>query len=179
LGVRLRVAWRTLVLAGVNLAHTFTTLQDLLVSERPTAEIFVTVCEVAVAPDRRTAEMCLAGHPAPVVVSGGRVMTPPAPTGPPLGVVDDATWATATLDLEASWTLLLYTDGLVENVSPDMPERRRLGTEGLFEVVRESVGRGDTIQRIVQETLLALQEARPGALTDDVAIVAISPLAPS
>lgn len=176
LGVRLRVAWRTLVLAGVAPAQSFATLQDLLVSERPGAEIFVTICEVAVQPDRSLATLCLAGHPAPVVVTRGSVIAPTAPSGPPLGVLEDAKWSSTDVELEGNWAVLLYTDGLVENLDRGSPEPRRLGTEGLIDVVRDCVRRGDTIQRIVQETLVALQDTRPGALTDDVAIVAISPL---
>lgn len=176
LGVRLRVAWRTLVLAGVPPAESFRTLQDLLVSERPSAELFVTVCELSVAPDRSSASVCLAGHPAPIVVSDAKVVTPAPASGPPLGVLDEGHWSTVDIPLGESWAILLYTDGLVENVDVAAPGRQRLGTEGLLDVVAASVERGDGIQRIVQETLVALQDTRPGLLTDDVAIVAISPL---
>ncbi len=176
LGVRLRVAWRTLVLAGVPPVASFSTLQDLLVSERPSTEVFVTVCEVALAPDRKEATVCLAGHPPPVVVTDGGVSAFEAMAGPPLGVVEDTVWSTQSVPLGRMWALLLYTDGLVENLDWAKGDRSRLGTEGLLDVVRKCVRRGDPIQRIVQETLVALRDDQPGALTDDVAIVSISPL---
>jgi serine phosphatase RsbU (regulator of sigma subunit) len=176
LGVRLRVAWRTLVLAGVSPAESFATLQDLLVSERPSAELFVTVCEASVSPDRSLVDLCLAGHPAPVIVSDGEVVAQAPASGPPLGVLEDARWSSTEVPLGSSWAMLLYTDGLVENVDTTVSGRERLGTEGLVDVVSNCVKRGDGIQRIVQETLVALQDTGPGVLTDDVAIVAIAPL---
>ena len=176
LGVRLRVAWRTLVLAGVPPEHTFETLQDLFTSERPSGEIFVTVCDLAVNPERDGMRLLLAGHPAPIVVNGGTTLSFDGQAGPPLGVVEGASWPPNEVRLEPGWSLVLYTDGLVENVEVKVPDgtTQRLGTDGLVDMVHQAVLRGHTIERIVQETLATLQTTRPGMLTDDVAIVALS-----
>lgn len=175
LGVRLRVAWRTLVLAGVPPEQTFDTLQDLFHSERPSAEVFVTMCDVSVSSARDTVRILLAGHPAPIIVNGGVTVAFAGKAGPPLGVVDQPNWPTNDVPLDEGWALVLYTDGLVENwEAADEGRHERLGPEGLLEVVRRAVGQGRSIERIVQETLARLQGTTSSALTDDVAIVALS-----
>ena len=176
LGVRLRVAWRTLVLAGVPPEHTFDTLQDLFASERPSPEVFVTVCDLCINPAQDSVRVLLAGHPAPIIVNGGRTLSFDGEAGPPLGVVDSPAWPTNDLDLDGAWAIVLYTDGLIENVEVKGQDglRQRLGTEGLVEVVRTAVGQGHSVERIVQETLATLQSTRSATLSDDVAIVALS-----
>ncbi|MCW2545771.1 MAG: putative Sensory transduction histidine kinase, partial [Mycobacterium sp.] len=68
LGVHLRVAWRTLVLAGVASERVLAILEDILVRERRTDEIFATVCQLVVHADRRSAGLWLAGHPVPILL---------------------------------------------------------------------------------------------------------------
>ncbi len=48
LGVHLRVAWRTLVLAGVPPEAVLPILEDILVRERRSDEIFATVCQLVI-----------------------------------------------------------------------------------------------------------------------------------
>jgi serine phosphatase RsbU (regulator of sigma subunit) len=176
LGVRLRVAWRTLVLAGVPPEHTFETLQDLFASERPSMEVFVTVCDLCVSPERDVMRILLAGHPAPIIVNGGEAVTYEGRAGPPLGVMDSAVWPTNYVELKPTWATVLYTDGLVENVEvvTEDGSRGRLGADGLVDLVRLAIGQGHSIERIVQETLATLQTPRLPAMSDDVAIVALS-----
>ncbi|MGH9299651.1 MAG: PP2C family protein-serine/threonine phosphatase, partial [Acidimicrobiales bacterium] len=178
LGVRLRVAWRTLVLAGVPPEQSFVTLQDLLLSERPGGELFVTVCEVEVESDRSAARVCLAGHPCPVVVSDRKVVPLEAQVGPPLGVLAEPLWRASRVSLGKDWSILLYTDGLIENIEVTDPGggSHRLDSDELAEVVEASSLRGESIQQIVQETLGSFEGTRSGMLTDDVAIVALAPL---
>lgn len=176
LGVRMRVAWRTLVLAGVAPEDTFDTLQDLFASERPSAEVFVTVCDLCVSAERDHMRVLLAGHPAPIVVNGGRTVSYEGRAGPPLGVMENGSWPTNHLDLSEVWATVLYTDGLVENVEVRSATGSfdRLGSDGLADLVRNAVSDGHSIERIVQETLATLQTTRSGILFDDVAIVALS-----
>ncbi len=176
LGVRLRVAWRTLVLAGVPPEHTFDTLQDLFGSERPSTESFVTVCDLCITPNRRSMGMLLAGHPAPILVNGGLAVSYDGQAGPPLGVMDAVSWPMNEISLERSWGVVLYTDGLVENVEVVAEDgtTARLGSEGLVDLVRLAIADGHSIERIVQETLATLQTTRSGTFPDDVAIVALS-----
>ena len=176
LGVRLRVAWRALVLAGIPLEHTFDILHDLFASERPSEELFVTLCDVRVSAARDHLRLQLAGHPAPIVVDAGRAVGYASRAGPPLGVVEHPTWPANDIALSGRWATVLYTDGLVENVEARSPRGvdGRLGADGFADLVRAAVSEGRSIEGIVQETLATLQTTRPGILFDDVAIVALS-----
>jgi hypothetical protein len=63
LGVALRIAWRTLVFAGTDADRLLPVLEEVLVRERRSEELFTTVCMVRLAADRETASVWLAGHP--------------------------------------------------------------------------------------------------------------------
>jgi CheY-like chemotaxis protein len=63
LGVALRIAWRTLVLAGSEDQDVLPILDALVVRERRTDETFATLCMVVVEPDRRVGRLYLAGTP--------------------------------------------------------------------------------------------------------------------
>ena len=129
LGVCLRVAWRTLTLAGAAPEAVLPTLQRVLVHERVAEEIFATVLTVIVAPDRRTASLRSAGHPPPVLLGDDGPRALDVRSGLPLGVLDDASWPVRSLSLPHLWGLLLSTDGLIEGrAGPDL--RRAPGDGG-------------------------------------------------
>src|SRR3984885_13910710 len=69
LGVCLRVAWRTLVLAGRPADEILATLGELLGHERQDDTMFATMCMVSVTPDRSTAWVRMAGHLPPLLVT--------------------------------------------------------------------------------------------------------------
>ena len=73
LGVCLRIAWRTLVLGRRPGRPTCSrALQDVLVAERHAAHVFTTLCMVVARPDRaQRATLRLAGHPPPLLLTGG------------------------------------------------------------------------------------------------------------
>ncbi len=87
LGVCLRIAWRTLVVASTLHDRVLPALDDVLVAERQRDETFVTVCDISVAPDRRTATVRLAGHPPPLLLGSTPTVWPGSASGPPLGVL--------------------------------------------------------------------------------------------
>ena len=132
LGVCLRVAWRTLVLADTPPDRLLATLEEILEHERHEQSVFTTLCMATVDPAGRSVELRVAGHPPPLVLVGDQV-TPVEVVrpGPPLGVIDDARWEPMRVELPPGWALLLYTDGLVEGRRGD----GRLGEEGLSELV--------------------------------------------
>ena len=135
LGVCLRIAWRTLVLGGRGADDVLPTLQVVHDAERYFPWMFTTLAMVTIAPDRATASVRLAGHPPPLLIAHGagiKALEPPR-VDPPLGVVDDASWTPVAHALPDRWSLLLYTDGLIEGrtgVGSD-----RLGGEGLEAMV--------------------------------------------
>ena len=166
LGVCLRVAWRTLVLAGVPADDLLGTLEEILEHERHEASVFTTLCMATVDLGRRRAELRIAGHPPPLVLVGDEVHTiEVARPGPPLGVIDGARWAPQTVDLPPGWALLLYTDGLVEG-------RRgngRLGEEGLSELVATARAAGAEPWRLLRRVVERAEEHNGGPLLDDAA----------
>ncbi len=139
LGVCLRVAWRTLTLAGAAPEAVLPTLQRVLVHERVAEEIFATVLTVIVAPDRRTASLRSAGHPPPVLLGDDGPRALDVRSGLPLGVLDGPSWPVRSLSLPHVWGLLLSTDGLIEGrAGPDLAGR--LGMDGLIGLVRSPRG---------------------------------------
>ncbi|WUH97419.1 SpoIIE family protein phosphatase [Spirillospora sp. NBC_00431] len=184
LGVQLRMAWRTLVLAGHTGEQLLGTLDTVLGHERRSEEIFTTLCMITIAPSRRTARMHLAGHPAPLLFretptpglsgAGGSevIALPEYAHGPALGLVPGAEWPTTEIDLGESWSLLLYTDGLIEGRVGDGSDR--LGTDGLVELARSARGGGTAGRSLIDELVGEVERLNGGALTDDLAVLLLS-----
>jgi serine phosphatase RsbU (regulator of sigma subunit) len=134
LGVCLRIAWRSLITAGIPAGHTLPVLQEILAEERPAREIFATAAVVSVAPDHRRLSVLLAGHPAPLLTTEDDVsLVDGSRRGVPLGILPDATWEPVEIDVDPGWALLMYTDGLVEGRDTT---GEQLWPEGLLERVR-------------------------------------------
>ena len=86
-GSQLRIAWRTLILAGVPQLALLETLDRLVVQERHRDHIFATVASLSIDVERGTAAAVLAGHPAPILLGGDRPhLLFDRPGGPPLGL---------------------------------------------------------------------------------------------
>ncbi len=169
LGVSMRIAWRTLVLAGVEEATILPKLEELLLVER-IGDPFVTVCDLTVRPDRRSVGYRLAGHPAPLLVTDSVRELPDDARGLPIGIAPDARWETHTEPLEPDWTILMFTDGLFEVRRGEGSER--LGIEGLVSMLTGLLAVDDSRDRL--DRLLSLVEAsHSGPLDDDVAVLAL------
>ncbi|MBB5774708.1 PP2C family protein-serine/threonine phosphatase [Nonomuraea jabiensis] len=161
LGVALRIAWRTLVLAGQTDDTLLRTLDAVLRAERNSPEIFTTLCMATISPDLRHARMRVVGHPPPVLVRDGAVqVVDGTPSGPPLGIFPDAEWSVIDVPLGEEWSMMLYTDGLIEAAVGESQEL--LGLEGLLGLVREH-GAID-LDRLITHV---------GTLSDDLAVVLV------
>ncbi|MER5529719.1 SpoIIE family protein phosphatase [Streptomyces sp. NPDC002677] len=171
LGVELRIAWRALTLAGLCGDELLGTLQEVLEHERSDEEIFATLCTVDIAPDGRRAGLCLAGHPAPLIARPGRPaeLLPYDNNGPALGLLRGARWPRMQVELGAEWSLMLYTDGLIEGRIGSGGER--LGQEGMVEMVRRQLGEGLSGEALLRAAVNEVREMNGGELTDDVALV--------
>ena len=171
LGVCLRVAWRALVLAGANAVDALAGVEEVLVHERLDPDHFATVTSISVRPDRRSAEVLTAGHPAPVLLTGD---APPhvlhAQPAPPLGVLPGAPIPVAEAELPAVGRLLLYTDGLIEGRLHGAAER--LGQDRLVELLVAHDAAGDPAQ-LIPRLIAHVEELNGGALADDVAAVLV------
>jgi serine phosphatase RsbU (regulator of sigma subunit) len=171
LGVNLRIAWRTLVLAGHEPSTVLAALDEVLLHERAEPGVFVTLCDVAISPDRRTLHLATAGHPGPLLLQPRLEELPVTKRGPALGLIPDARWPVETLSLPESWSLVLYTDGVVEGRVGSGTER--LGTEGLVGILQRLHDDPD-LQTIAEVVLAEAETLHGGPLPDDVALLMLS-----
>ncbi|MGW0483759.1 PP2C family protein-serine/threonine phosphatase [Nonomuraea sp. NPDC003214] len=160
LGVSLRIAWRTLVLAGLDGDPLLRTMDTLLRAERKAPEIYTTLCTARISPDLSHAAMRVAGHPPPVLLRDGVVeIVEGTPSGPPLGIFPDREWAVIDVPLGERWSMMLYTDGLIEAAAGQGGE---LGVDGLVSLVKQH-GVID-LDRLIRHV---------GTLSDDLAAVLV------
>ncbi|HEX5568457.1 MAG TPA: SpoIIE family protein phosphatase [Streptomyces sp.] len=172
LGVELRIAWRALTFAGLCGDQLLEMLQRVLEHERPNDEIFATLCTVDIAPDGRRAGLCLAGHPAPLVAGGGggpRLLPYEESGGPALGVLSNARWPRVEVELGGAWSLMMYTDGLIEGRTGR--DGRRLGQEGMLGIVGDRMAAGLGGEALLDAVLDEVRRLNGEELTDDVAVL--------
>lgn len=174
LGVALRIAWRTLVLAtGIEADVILPSLEHTLVAERRAAEIFATVCMVELAADRASARLWLAGHPRPLLVDGTSVDVVTAHSaGPALGMLADQSWKPAEVDLGPGSSLLLYTDGLVEERIAGTSDR--LGDAGLRDLVAGLRADHASVESLVDAVIHEVSRLTDAAANDDRAILVLT-----
>lgn len=177
LGVALRVAWRTLVLAEQTPEIALVALERVLRVERndaPMSVTFATLCDIELAPDLKRAQIRLAGHPGPLLFDGKMVAEAPvAHRSPPLGATSGVGVCVANvIDLEPDWTMLAFTDGLVEaRVGRDGD---RLDTAGLVRLCEDAFGTANSLGEMADRLIAGAEEANGAPLADDVALVILS-----
>jgi serine phosphatase RsbU (regulator of sigma subunit) len=180
LGVCLRVAWRTMVLAGRPAEEILTTLSELLEHERQDDTMFATLCMISVHPDRTSGWVRMAGHLPPLLISRGAVAELPTRPAAPLGLSEVPNWPGIPIGLDGSWSILLYTDGLIEGRIGKGSER--LGSEGLMDLITDALGGPDKPgEELLDQVIDRVRELNGGDLDDDLAVLALgfsSPDAP-
>jgi serine phosphatase RsbU (regulator of sigma subunit) len=172
LGVELRVAWRALVLAGVSEEQVLAALEQVLMTERRAREVFATVAAVTIDLPGNRATVRLAGHPPPVVLADGRAAPVQARTGIVLGVRPTPTPATELEFTGDDWSLLMYTDGLIEGRTGSGIER--LDVDGLCKLLDEPDAREIPLTGLPAWLVGRADQGNGGPLTDDVAMLLIS-----
>ncbi|BDM72990.1 hypothetical protein HEK616_64770 [Streptomyces nigrescens] len=171
LGVELRIAWRALTFAGLCGDELLATLQKVLEHERADDEIFATLCTVDISADGRRAGLCLAGHPAPLLARAGErpQLLPYECGGPALGLLPEARWPRRQVELGGSWSLMMYTDGLIEGRIGE--GNQRLGQEGMAELVGRQMESGLRGDALLDAAVREVRDLNGGELTDDVAVL--------
>ncbi|GIF02110.1 PP2C family protein-serine/threonine phosphatase [Paractinoplanes rishiriensis] len=164
LGVELRVAWRALVLAKVPLDRVLPALEQVLISERRAREVFATVASAMLDLPGNRATVRLAGHPPPVLLAGGRAVPVAARPGIVLGVRPKPAPATELALPDGDWSLLMYTDGLIE----------RLDVDGLCGLLDEPAAAEVPPAALPAWLAGRADEANGGPLADDVAMLLIT-----
>jgi serine phosphatase RsbU (regulator of sigma subunit) len=180
LGVCLRVAWRTMVLAGRPVDEIMSAVGQVLEHERQHERLFVTLSMLSVAPERTRGRLYLAGHPQPILVSPDAVAELQAPVSLPPGISTPSPWPGADVELGDNWSVLMYTDGLVEGRIGSGPER--LGSDGLIRLIEKArmqgAGGGSQdgleTEQIIDSVISQARELNGGDLDDDLAVLAIS-----
>ncbi|HYQ64947.1 PP2C family protein-serine/threonine phosphatase [Actinophytocola sp.] len=172
LGVSLRVAWRSLVLAARPSTEVLTVVDQVFTHERYQSNLFTTLSMLSVAPSRRGGTLHLVGHPPPLLVTGDEVRELKAPVRTPVGVGNGSRWPSSEVELGDRWTVLMYTDGLIEGRVGT--RRRRLDVDGLIELVDAAHRQGLGDDALLNQVISAVQELNGGALDDDMAVVALS-----
>jgi PAS domain S-box-containing protein len=173
-GVALRSAWRALVLTDHGPAELLDGLDKVLTCNRQSEELYATVCCCWIDAGRERITIALAGHPPPLLARGEEVQVVEVPGGPGLGIFDHPyPWEAGELEVGGAWTLLCYTDGLVEGrAAPGAVER--YGIDALVAAAAGLLGHGAGIDELVDGLLDVAHKANGGELSDDVAILCVS-----
>lgn len=171
LGVCLRVAWRALMLSGADPSDALAGIEEVLVHERMDADQFATVASVCIPAERDEVHVLVAGHPPPVLLSPGRdPVVLPVRTAPPLGVLPGTPQQATQADLPDAWSLLLYTDGVIEGHADGGDAR--LGQDRFVDLVGEAYAEVG-VDGLVPRMISRVEEHNGGPLTDDVAALLV------
>jgi PAS domain S-box-containing protein len=163
-------ARHTLRTAGTLLGEPLRAIEQLnrsLCQKRELSICTVAVVLLSTADGETTATVTCAGHPAPLLVRGGRAVEVGS-AGPIVGAWRDSAWATETFALAPGDVLVLYTDG----VTDAQGEQGRFGDERLKATV---AGAADA-HGVVGAVRSALEAFERGARADDTAVVAVQRL---
>ena len=142
--------------------------------------MFATLCMVSVTPDRGNGWVRMAGHLPPLLVDRGGVRELPTLSAAPLGLSDVRDWPGTQVPLDGSWSILLFTDGLIEGRIGRGSER--LGSEGLMDLIRNALAESSPAPpgpgRLVDDQLLdqvidQVRELNGRDLDDDLAVLAL------
>jgi len=169
LGVHLRVAWRTLVLAEVPDDEILAALSRLLEAESP-GGIFVTVCDVTIERDLGVS-VRVAGHPPPLTCAGGVASYLDVAFGPPLGIRDEQQkpdWPVTRAQLESGASLVLYTDGLLDAYR-QVDSLTSVGLDELLGIATSALAEGEALDDLL-ESIVAQAPIRA---VDDTALVVL------
>ncbi|BFU44792.1 SpoIIE family protein phosphatase [Krasilnikovia sp. MM14-A1004] len=160
---QLRSALRAYAADGYGPADVMRRANELLLRYEPHA--MASCCYLEVHLRDHTASAVLAGHPPPVRWSGGLAEPLPLTPGPPLGI-RHAEYADVTLPLPAGSSLVLYTDGLIE-------DRRYTVDRGLAELCA-AVSSAPTHEPRGLLDHIIRANVGPHPRTDDVAILVVT-----
>jgi serine phosphatase RsbU (regulator of sigma subunit) len=177
LGACLRAAWRALTLAGLPQQEVMATLHGMLPHERHEPDVFATLCTLEIAPDRGAAAIRVAGHQAPILIDANGVSIVDVTAGaPPLGIFEQSEWPAQRQTLNGPWSLLLYTDGLVEGKIGAGHER--LGEQRLVEMIERRLAATtswpDDARSLLDSLIAEVEQLNGEPLTDDLAVLLLS-----
>lgn len=174
IGVSLRAAWRALALAGNAPELMMQTLQRVIEHERHIPSLFATLCTLIIDPEQGTGSMIRAGHPRPMLIDETAITCLDTGAGNGGIGIGQRPWTSEPLHLPpGTWTILLYTDGIIEGRIG--PGSERLGEEGLQRLIAEQIAlRPDWRERpgeLLDALIADAERLNGGPLSDDVAML--------
>ena len=128
-------------------------------------QMFVTAVMVQVDLQTGAYRLINAGHPQAIKVGQGFAEPEGMPTGPLLGVIEDAKWSIRDGVLKAGDALVLYTDGITEAMNR---ERDLLGTTGLTAKLHT----GES-QSLCTQAVDAATSFQDGMVNDDLTVLCV------
>lgn len=168
LGATLRSTWKALVLAGQSIVQSVDVMRRMLLLERAESNVFATIIAGHIDLENQTLDMVNAGHLPPFLIADTVTSLDSRPV-PPLGIGAEGAWPRSSFSLPERWSLLLYTDGLIDiRLAPGSPER--YGEERL----RERLGTWTTRKpdaAALDSLMNEIETASGGHFGDDVAIL--------
>jgi serine phosphatase RsbU (regulator of sigma subunit) len=181
LGAGLRIAWRALTLSGAPAERVVETLQLMIENERRDAGAFATLCTLEIDPRRHVLNLRRAGHLAPMLIDGTSVVSLPLDRGgPPIGMFTGSEWPESRFELPPQWTILLYTDGLIEGHDGGAGH---LGEERLRELLVAQIARRPNWRadpRHLLDSLIShVEELNGQEFDDDVAVLLLGAREPA
>ncbi len=172
LGVALRIAWRTLVLAGHSGVDVVRGVEQVLLAERHDNDRYATIATVSLNTALSRAEVLLCGHPSPLLIRGVDVDEIDGSRLPILTFLEGRSIEPFAVELDGEWGLLLFTDGLFEGrAAPGAATR--LGMDGLVGELGSLVVGGTPRDALASALFVAVEQANGGPLTDDVAALLV------
>lgn len=172
-GVALRIAWRSLVVAGATPDEVLAGVDDILRLERGETSTFATVCDLTFDPALDHVAVRLHGHPPPLLVAHGTATWVEAVRpAMPLGVFDHQVAPVHEVPLVPGWQLLVVTDGLYE---ARVDGEERLGMDALAGLVAGLARGGASAQDLLDRLFQQVVAANGGHLDDDAAALWCGP----
>ena len=159
---QLRAVVRAYALEGHSPARLLEHVDRFVTMQRTVS--FVTCLYAVIDTSARTLTVASAGHLPPLLLDDDGARLVEVPTGAPLGTSFGG-FQDMTIELEPNTTVLLYTDGLVE-------ERTRSIDEGLATLRAAASRWRRSPEALCDGVLLTMSEQRP--LEDDTALLAVS-----
>jgi sigma-B regulation protein RsbU (phosphoserine phosphatase) len=113
-------------------------------------------------------EVATAGHPAPLLSTGAAFAPMALEPQLVLGVEKDTPYRSQTFPLQSNWSILLYTDGVIE---AERDSGERMGFDRLQSALQRPF---PTAQELIDAALKTVDHFRDGfALRDDLTMVAV------
>jgi sigma-B regulation protein RsbU (phosphoserine phosphatase) len=157
---------RTQLLSGAPLAEAMT-LVNADLHQRSEASKFVTLIAGVIDVESQRVQLVDAGHGLCVHVSTqGSASHFKSTPGFPLGVVDSSDYNVSFLELETGSSLVLFSDGALEQTDPD-------GNQFGFEGVLDCLSVASSPNERVDQLITGVQTYASGPLADDLTVAAL------